>query len=456
MKSFMMIFFTWPLFWLQSTMTVHCSNDDDDHVNVDTLKLVILIHRHGDRTPIETYPRDPYHDEQKYWPDGWGQLTLNGKNRMYNLGLYLSKRYGQFLGKTPHEVYIRSSASDRCLESVSLILASLYPPVGRWKWNDNFGQKWQPFPIQTVPHDNDGMLNPSSKCKKAEQIRMDIFKSEPVINYYDQMKSTLLYVQDNTGYKNVDLIKAEQIFDSLLIEKMNDYKLPAWVDMNVFEKLKDISAKTFIFSGMTKQIQRFRTGLLLSDIWQHISDDNDERRLYIYSTHDDQLSVFMSALKNFNGLSPPFGATIMIEIHRQQNHTIINNEPFIRMYYLNVTEMEKPYPLELNNCKRIGSDHDHCTISNFYESIKDLIPDDWDAECENPSSSSRSISADRMYFIYKKKSKLIFILNPSTAISIYLLLVTISLTLLVMLFFIYLILNHRRFGSSYRLLPINS
>lgn len=65
---------------------------------------------------------------------------------------------------------------------------------------------------------------------------------------------------------------------------MNDYKLPAWVDMNVFEKLKDISAKTFIFSGMTKQIQRFRTGLLLSDIWQHISDDNDERRLYIYST----------------------------------------------------------------------------------------------------------------------------------------------------------------------------
>ena len=78
---------------------------------------------------------------------------------MYNLGLYLSKRYSDFLGKSPREAFIRSSASDRCLESVSLVLAGLYPPNGRWKWNDNLGQKWQPFPIQTVPHDIDGVIN---------------------------------------------------------------------------------------------------------------------------------------------------------------------------------------------------------------------------------------------------------------------------------------------------------
>ncbi|XP_075679224.1 prostatic acid phosphatase-like [Dermatophagoides pteronyssinus] len=426
---FITILFTWSLYW-PSTMNVYCANIND--VDVNTLKLVILIHRHGDRTPIETYPRDPYRDGSKYWPDGWGQLTSNGKNRMYNLGLYLSKRYSNFLGQTPHEVSIRSSASDRCLESVELILAALYPPVGRWKWNDNFGQKWQPFPIQTVPHENDGMLYPESKCRKAEQIEADIYKSEPVLKYYNQMKSTLLYVQDNTGYENVDLIKAEEIFDSLLIEKMNGYKLPAWVDSNVFAKLKDIADKTFIFAGMTREIQRFRTGLLLSNIWQHISNhesvDNDERRLYIYSTHDNQLSVFMSALNNFNGLSPPFGSSIMIEIHH--NHT---NEPFIKMFYLNETEKEKPYPLELNDCIRIGSNQDHCTISNFYETIKDLLPDNWDVECQNQSQSTEA--------------------DP---LSIYLLLVTISLTISVMLFFIYLILNHRRYGSSYRLLPINS
>ncbi|KAH7646619.1 lysosomal acid phosphatase-like protein [Dermatophagoides farinae] len=436
-STFITILITWPLFWSLQTINIHCANNinhNDNVVDVNTLKFVILIHRHGDRTPIETYPRDPYRDGQKYWPDGWGQLTLDGKKRMYNLGLYLSKRY----------TFIRSSASDRCLESVSLVLAGLYPPNDRWKWNDNLGQKWQPFPIQTVPHDIDGMLNPQSKCKKAEQILADIYKSKSVIEYYNQMKSTLLYVQDNTGYENVNLIKAEEIFDSLLNEKLFGYKLPAWVDTNIYTKLKEISDKTFIFDAMTREIQKFRAGLLLADIWQHISnhelldndddDDDNKHRLYIYSTHDDQLSVFMSALNNFNGIAPPYGSTIMMEIH--QNHT---DESFIRMYYLNVTEMENPYRLELKDCYYYikqrqlihGSNPDQCTITNFYETIKDLLPNDWNVECENSSSST---AADPL--------------------SIYLVLITISLTISVMLFFTYLLVNHRRYGSSYRLLPI--
>lgn len=32
------------------------------------------------------------------------------------------------------------------------------------------------------------MLNPQSKCKKAEQILADIYKSKSVIEYYNQMK----------------------------------------------------------------------------------------------------------------------------------------------------------------------------------------------------------------------------------------------------------------------------
>lgn len=32
------------------------------------------IFRHGDRTPVEPYPTDPYRDP-KFWPTGFGQLT---------------------------------------------------------------------------------------------------------------------------------------------------------------------------------------------------------------------------------------------------------------------------------------------------------------------------------------------------------------------------------------------
>lgn len=34
----------------------------------------LQLFRHGDRTPIDPYPTDPYKGRQN-WPEGFGQLT---------------------------------------------------------------------------------------------------------------------------------------------------------------------------------------------------------------------------------------------------------------------------------------------------------------------------------------------------------------------------------------------
>lgn len=91
-----------------------------------TLKLLQVIHRHGERTPI-SFANDPYKDE-KYWTEGIGQLTVQGKYRLHNLGKFIRTEYKDYLGKSPREVYVRSSIEHRCIESVSALLSGAYPP----------------------------------------------------------------------------------------------------------------------------------------------------------------------------------------------------------------------------------------------------------------------------------------------------------------------------------------
>ena len=93
-----------------------------------TLKLIEILHRHGERTPLEFIDGDPF-GHQKYWPMGLGQLTLKGKHRMYKMGEFFRKNYSEFFNEINHtQVYSRSSIQHRCIESGSVFLAGAFPP----------------------------------------------------------------------------------------------------------------------------------------------------------------------------------------------------------------------------------------------------------------------------------------------------------------------------------------
>ncbi|CAG2107647.1 unnamed protein product, partial [Medioppia subpectinata] len=201
--------------------------------------------------------------------------------------------------------------------------------------------------------------------------------------------AVLNYVSSNTGLNITNLTAAEEVFDTLLIEKENKYELPLWVDEHTYHTLSQISDMTFYFDFSTKLIQRLRTGLLLKDIIKNMNETinrNDTtsetpNKLYIYSTHDTQIALLLNALNVFDKKSPPFGSTIMIELRQT------NNKYTIEMFYLNDTQSEKPMTLVLPNCTNARNE---CLFQQFVESVNDLIPGDWNSECQNTGLSFAS------------------------------------------------------------------
>lgn len=59
-----------------SVVKNRASGDEGHH---QLILFLLQIFRHGDRTPVEPYPLDPWKD-QKWWPVGFGQLTNVSKS----------------------------------------------------------------------------------------------------------------------------------------------------------------------------------------------------------------------------------------------------------------------------------------------------------------------------------------------------------------------------------------
>ncbi|XP_044776391.1 prostatic acid phosphatase isoform X4 [Neomonachus schauinslandi] len=305
------------------------------------LKLVTLVFRHGDRSPIETFPNDAI--KESSWPQGFGQLTQLGMEQHYELGQYIRKRYRKFLNESykREQVYIQSTDIDRTLMSAMTNLAGLFPPEGISVWNPSL--PWQPIPVHTLSLSED----------------RDFIETLPTF----------------TGYHTQDLFGMwTKVYDPLFCESVHNFTLPSWATEDTMTKLKELSELSILsLYGIHKQKEKSRLqgGVLVSEILNHMksaTQPSNRRKLVMYSAHDTTVSGLQMALDVYNGLLPPYASCHIMELYLEKG------EYFVEMYYRNETQHE-PYPLTLPGCTP------SCSLTEFAELVAPVIPQDWSTEC---------------------------------------------------------------------------
>ncbi|KAG8519586.1 Lysosomal acid phosphatase [Galemys pyrenaicus] len=375
-----------------------------------SLRFVTLLYRHGDRSPVKTYPKDPHQEDE--WPQGFGQLTKEGMHQHWELGQALRQRYDGFLNSSYHrqEVYVRSTDFDRTLMSAEANLAGLFPPSGMQRFNPNIS--WQPIPVHTVPITEDrvrlaspalevvrdnpdhGPADPSSfsaclplfgpqllkfplgPCPRYEQLQNETRHTSEYMNQSIQNAQFLEMVTNETGLTDLTLETVWNVYDTLFCEQTHGLVLPPWASPQTMQRLSQLKDFSFRFLfGIYEQAEKARLqgGVLLAQIRKNLTlmaTSSQLPKLLVYSAHDTTLVALHMALDVYNGKQAPYASCHMFELYQEDNGNFS-----VEMYFRNESD-KAPWPLALPGCPH------RCPLQDFLRLTEPVVPKDWQHECQ--------------------------------------------------------------------------
>ncbi|KAM4703060.1 testicular acid phosphatase homolog [Rhinophrynus dorsalis] len=349
------------------------------------LTFVVVIFRHGDRAPLDTYPTDLYKED--IWPNGLQQLTKEGIMQHYELGRYLRKRYEHFLSPaySAREIYVRSTDYDRTLMSAQANLAGLFPPIGTQVWHPEI--PWQPIPVHTVPVSQDQLLKfPSKDCPRYYELMKETSQQPEYLNRMNSWKDFVERIGNYTGYGVENNIhqKVLNVYDTLFCQKSHNYSLPTWATPDVMTTLEEISAfevKFHVEMHKTNEKARLTGGILVDAVMRNFSEvlqNSLPLKMIMYSAHDSTLVALQGALNVYSGVNPPYASCHMFEFYKESD-----GSHSVSMFYRNESTSE-PYELVLPGCSS------PCPLQHFTQLTDPIMPQDWQKECQSAEKDNTS------------------------------------------------------------------
>ncbi|XP_060584387.1 lysosomal acid phosphatase-like [Ruditapes philippinarum] len=351
-----------------------------------TLRLVNLVYRHGDRSPVVIYPKDI--NQVDKWPQGLGWLSKLGEQEQYRLGQWLKDRYMStgFMNNTyrREEILVHSSDEDRCLMSAYSNLAGLYPPDVDQQFNPAI--KWQPIPVFTRPKPEDNMLNMGEYCPRYNDLLQQTLSSHAVTEEEIKNKPFYEFLGKMTGFDHENISNIWQIADTTYCEKAHGMNVSSWINDTVFQKLRELEAYQFTLLFYTPEMSMLKGGPLLSQFIKNMNNKKTlktlKTKMFMYSAHDTTVAALLSALGLYDKKSPMYTATVIVELHEKPA-----NNYYVNIFYKNVTDNSTAYKLTLPKCTA------DCPLDDFIRLTQWGVPTDWLKQCGLPPGDTPSGSS---------------------------------------------------------------
>uniref|UniRef100_A0A6P7FIG6 acid phosphatase n=1 Tax=Diabrotica virgifera virgifera TaxID=50390 RepID=A0A6P7FIG6_DIAVI len=340
------------------------------------LIAVIQIFRHGQRTPINFYPNDPYKDPSYWGGLAGGQLTNEGKRMHMKLGQYTRSRYANFIPQKydPSFFYAQTTDVDRTHMSAQSNVYGLFPvTTNDQRWENKIN--WQPIPIH--PANNIVLSNfvYPPNCPAFTTEMQAVLASQEFTTYDSENAGLYAYLTKHSGMNITDVTTAFDIWDCVKTEDNVGFSLPAWTKSIYPEPLRTTIGKFFEVFTYTTNMKRIIIGPFLNEVVEYLesmaANSSSSHKYKMYSAHESNMGAILNAFGAFNPSSPPaFASTVYIELHKENwKYTV------------------KVFNKELDNIRQVsvnGCDL-NCPLDSFKENLSDFIidADTRDTECNS-------------------------------------------------------------------------
>ncbi|VDK72801.1 unnamed protein product [Onchocerca ochengi] len=324
----------------------------------DDLLLLQAIWRHGDRAPIGSCKGCPI--QQEHWPQGLGQLTVQGMIQQVKLGKIIYNRYVnslKFLSSyyDPRQIYVRSTDVNRTLISAMANFIGFYnnpsqnerigidfPNITEWP------QGFIPVPIHTVVKNTDYVGIPDTYCPRQKWL-MKLVQQTPEWKNLVKKYTGVLEELESICKQSLSFNDVPRCVDTFYCEKLYAFRIP--VSDYQYDQLRQLSYAIQNYeNGLNLQpydgidfkheIGKIRGGSIFWSILNHfdlklycLKPENYENshctwmnnlKYYAYSAHDTTLAALMCTLDAkhkilSDGGYPKYTAAMFFELWNTTN-----------------------------------------------------------------------------------------------------------------------------------------
>ncbi|KAH7829649.1 putative acid phosphatase [Monocercomonoides exilis] len=387
------------------------------------LVSVQVIHRHGDRSPLENFP------DFKQWPLT-GQLTPTGMKQLFELGTLLKQEYvdkQHFLKENYdyNDVYIRSTNRDRTLMSAESLLMGLFPN-SKANGGSNISNEFQTdlpkdfnvVPISTTDVNSEYLVRGYEACPYSKERFEEFLKTkeaEELMNKYkkeiDEVSKLMNTTLDLRNYEKVlDAIYVESLYNPDHINKrlveLRNALLPFQKEAYKHFYLTDDTDWKIASAGMLLE-EMFSTNPMADMQIQKQHSHEDQRQMLSfdsaspnlasspksgklfreYSAHDSTLKCLLGVLGLDDSVLPYYSAVLIVELHKKDDAYSADSEPaplssYYWKFYYQPDETKRGTTDIWNQVKPVQCSSMDCSFTEFRDSVKSVFPsqfafEDW-------------------------------------------------------------------------------